>query len=151
MDRKLIAFCPLPVPHSFYGNSPNGCAPQNARTADQINSRSRGSEQFAEIHGHQRWPDKPTRADRQSCRRPSEYDPPGCNRTAAGTAQSVHFPDLEALDQDAEDLTGVSRLSQGLNKDAISKQNSAAMVEQLATMSQQLSLAISSVCATTVS
>ena len=32
---------------------------------------------------------------------------------------------------------GVSRLSQGLNKDAISKQNSAAMVEQLATMSQQ--------------
>ena len=44
---------------------------------------------------------------------------------------------LEALDKDLEDNTGVSRLSQGLNKDAISKQNSAAMVEQLATMSQQ--------------
>jgi hypothetical protein len=36
-----------------------------------------------------------------------------------------------------EDTTGVSKLSQGLNKDAVSKQNSAAMVEQLATMSQQ--------------
>jgi hypothetical protein len=41
------------------------------------------------------------------------------------------------LDEDKEDTSGVSRLSQGLNKDAISKQNSAAMVEQLATMSQQ--------------
>jgi hypothetical protein len=41
------------------------------------------------------------------------------------------------LDDDKEENTGVSRLSQGLNKDAISKQNSAAMVEQLATMSQQ--------------
>jgi hypothetical protein len=47
------------------------------------------------------------------------------------------FQTLEALDQDLEDNTGVSRHSQGLNKDAISKQNSAAMVEQLATMSQQ--------------
>jgi hypothetical protein len=41
------------------------------------------------------------------------------------------------LDRNAEDNTGTSRLSQGLSKDAISKQNSAAMVEQLATMSQQ--------------
>ena len=47
------------------------------------------------------------------------------------------FQTLEALDKDLEDNTGVSRLSQGLNKDAISKQNSAAMVEQLTTMSQQ--------------
>ena len=47
------------------------------------------------------------------------------------------FQLLEALDGDLEDNTGVSRLSQGLNKDAISKQNSAAMVEQLTTMSQQ--------------
>ena len=47
------------------------------------------------------------------------------------------FQTLQQLDQDLEDNTGVSRLSQGLNKDAISKQNSAAMVEQLATMSQQ--------------
>jgi hypothetical protein len=47
------------------------------------------------------------------------------------------FQTLEALDQDLEDNTGVSRLSQGLNKDAVSKQNSAAMIEQLTTRSQQ--------------
>jgi len=47
------------------------------------------------------------------------------------------FQTIQMLDEDKEDTTGVSRLSQGLNKDAISKQNSAAMVEQLATMSQQ--------------
>ena len=41
------------------------------------------------------------------------------------------------LPEETEKTTGVSKLSQGLNKDAISKQNSAAMVEQLATMSQQ--------------
>ena len=47
------------------------------------------------------------------------------------------FQTIQMLDEDKEDNTGVSRLSQGLNKDAISKQNSAAMVEQLVTMSQQ--------------
>ena len=47
------------------------------------------------------------------------------------------FQTIQMLDEDKEDNTGVSRLSQGLNKDAISKQNSAAMVEQLATMSMQ--------------
>ena len=47
------------------------------------------------------------------------------------------FQTIQMLDEDKEDTSGVSRLSQGLNKDAISKQNSAAMVEQLATMSQQ--------------
>ena len=41
------------------------------------------------------------------------------------------------LDSDKEQQTGTSQLSQGLNKDAISKQNSQAMVEQLVTLSQQ--------------
>ena len=47
------------------------------------------------------------------------------------------FQTIKMLDDDKEETTGVSRLSQGLNKDALSQQNSAAMVEQLATMSQQ--------------
>jgi hypothetical protein len=41
------------------------------------------------------------------------------------------------LDDNKEDVTGVSRLSQGLNKDAISSQNSQGMVEQLISASQQ--------------
>jgi hypothetical protein len=47
------------------------------------------------------------------------------------------FQTISMLESNMEDTTGVSKLSQGLNKDAVSKQNSAAMVEQLATMSQQ--------------
>lgn len=46
------------------------------------------------------------------------------------------FQTIQLLDEDKEDTTGISRLSQGLNKDAISKQNSAAMVENLVGLSQ---------------
>jgi hypothetical protein len=47
------------------------------------------------------------------------------------------FQTIQLLDEDKEDTTGVSKLSQGLNKDAVSKQNSQAMVEQLVGLSQQ--------------
>lgn len=46
------------------------------------------------------------------------------------------FQTTQLIDAENEDTTGISRLSQGLNKDAISKQNSAALVEQLTTNSQ---------------
>lgn len=53
------------------------------------------------------------------------------------------FQTIGLLDDDKEDVTGVSRLSQGLNKDAISSQNSQGMVEQLigASMQRQKSMA----------
>jgi len=41
------------------------------------------------------------------------------------------------LDKQAENISGVSDLSQGLNKDAISKQNSQALIEQVTSMAQQ--------------
>lgn len=44
---------------------------------------------------------------------------------------------IAMLDEDKEEVTGISKLSQGLNKDAISSQNSQGMVEQLISMSQQ--------------
>ena len=47
------------------------------------------------------------------------------------------FQTIAMLDDDKEDVTGVSRLSQGLNKDAISNQNSQGMVEQLIGASMQ--------------
>lgn len=47
------------------------------------------------------------------------------------------FQTIGLLDDDKEDVTGVSRLSQGLNKDAISNQNSQGMVEQLIGASMQ--------------
>jgi hypothetical protein len=53
------------------------------------------------------------------------------------------FQTVQMLDEDKEDVTGVSRLSQGLNKDAISNQNSQGMVEQLigASMQRQKTMA----------
>lgn len=53
------------------------------------------------------------------------------------------FQTIGMLDEDKEDVTGVSRLSQGLNKDAVSKQNSQGMVEQLigASMQRQKTMA----------
>lgn len=45
------------------------------------------------------------------------------------------FQMLQTMKEASENTTGVSSLSQGLNKDAISKQNSAEMVEQLVGLS----------------
>jgi hypothetical protein len=47
------------------------------------------------------------------------------------------FQTLTLLDEEKEEVTGVSKLSQGLNKDALSKQNSQGMVEGLVSLSQQ--------------
>jgi hypothetical protein len=47
------------------------------------------------------------------------------------------FQTLKELQENAEENSGISSLTTGMNKDAVSKQNSAALVEQLATMSQQ--------------
>jgi hypothetical protein len=47
------------------------------------------------------------------------------------------FQSIQLLDEDKEESTGISKLSQGLNKDAVSKQNSADMVGNLITVSQQ--------------
>ena len=56
----------------------------------------------------------------------------------ASTALNPYvFQTMQLLQENLEENTGVSSLSTGMNKDAVSKQNSAALVEQLATMSQQ--------------
>lgn len=46
------------------------------------------------------------------------------------------FQTLEMLKQNKEENTGISSLSQGLNKDAISSQNSEGLVDNLVTLSQ---------------
>jgi hypothetical protein len=47
------------------------------------------------------------------------------------------FQTLGMLDQNKEDVTGVSRLSKGLNKDAVSNQNSQGLVEDLVSLSER--------------
>ena len=98
VDRKpFIAFCPLPIPHSFYGSNfaDKLCATQNARTV-----LTRSILDHAMITNNPRYMvtkgglTKPARAYRQPRRRPGECDQARCNRTyAPGTAQPVRLPD----------------------------------------------------------
>jgi hypothetical protein len=142
VDRKpFFAFVPLPIPHAFYGSNfaDKLVATQNART---VLTRS--------ILDHAMITNNP----RYMVTKGGLTNPRELIDNRVGGIVNVSRPDaiapmpqaplnpfifqtIQMLDEDKEENTGVSRLSQGLNKDAISKQNSAAMVEQLATMSQQ--------------
>ena len=139
--KPFVPFIPLPIPHAFYGsNFGSKVVPiQNART---VLTRS--------ILDHSMITNNP----RYQVVKGGLTNPRELIDNRVGGIVNVSRPDaivpmpqhqlnpfvfqtIQMLDEDKEDTTGVSRLSQGLNKDAISKQNSAAMVEQLATMSQQ--------------
>ena len=139
--KPFVTFVPLPVPHSFYGNNyaDKVVATQNART---ILTRS--------ILDHAMITNNP----RYTVVKGGLTNPRELIDNRVGGLVNVSRPDaiapllqaplnpyvyqtIQMLDEDKEDTTGVSKMSQGLNKDAISKQNSAALVEQLATMSQQ--------------
>ena len=140
VNRKpFVVFTPLPIPHAFYGSNfaEKLVATQNART---VLTRS--------ILDHAAVTNAPryivTKGGLSNPRELIDNRHGGIvNTTRPDAIQPMPqaslnpfvFQTLKLLDEDKEDNTGVSRLSQGLNKDAISKQNSAAMVEQLATMS----------------
>jgi len=139
--RPFVVFCPLPIPHSFYGSNfaDKLCATQNARTV-----LTRSILDHAMITNNPRY-----MVVKGGLTNPRELidnrvgglvnvsRPDAISPMPQAPLNPFVFQTLQQLDQDLEDNTGVSRLSQGLNKDAISKQNSAAMVEQLTTMSQQ--------------
>jgi DNA-binding transcriptional MerR regulator len=142
VNRKpFITFVPLPIPHAFYGNNfaQKIIATQNART---VLTRSildhavvTTNPRYMVLKGGLTNPKElidnrvggivnVTRPDSVSPMMQSPLNP-------------FIFQTISMLNDNREETTGVSSLSQGLNKDAISQQNSAALVEQLATMSQQ--------------
>lgn len=142
VDRTpYITFVPLPVPHTFYGNNfaAKIIPTQNART-----TLVRGILDHTVITNNPRY-----QVVRGGVLNPKELME---NRT--GGLVNVTRPDailplpqaglnpfvfqtVQLLDEDKEESTGISKLSQGLNKDAISKQNSADMVNAMVTVSQQ--------------
>ena len=140
-EKPFVAFVPLPIPHAFYGSNfaDRLCATQNARTV-----LTRSILDHAMITNNPRY-----MVVKGGLSNPRELidnrvgglvnvtRPDAISPMPQASLNPFVFQTLEALDQDLEDNTGVSRLSQGLNKDAVSKQNSAAMIEQLTTMSQQ--------------
>ena len=139
--RPFIVFTPLPTPHSFYGAnfSEKLIAIQNAKT---VLTRSildsaviTNNPRYMVVKGGLTNP-RELISNRQggliNVSRPDAIAP-----MPQAPLNPFVFQTIQMLDDDKEDTSSVSRLSQGLNKDAVSKQNSAAMVEQLVTMSQQ--------------
>ena len=142
IDRvPFIPFTPLPVPHAFYGsNFASKVIPiQNART-----TLVRGILDHTVITNNPRY-----QVVKGALVNPREMlenrvgglvnvtRPDGIMPLQQASLNPFVFQTIQLLDEDKEDTTGVSKLSQGLNKDAVSKQNSQAMVEQLVGLSQQ--------------
>lgn len=139
--RPFIPFVPLPIPHSFYGsNFAKKIIPiQNARTV-----LMRGILDHTVITNNPRY-----QVVKGSLINPRELldnriggvvnvtRPDGISPLMQASLNPFVFQTIQLLDEDKEDTTGISKLSQGLNKDAVSKQNSGAMVEQLVGLSQQ--------------
>ena len=142
VDRKpFVSFTPLPLPHAFYGtNYGSKVIPtQNARTV-----LVRGILDHTVI----------TNNPRLMVVKGAVQNPKELLENRVGGLVNVNRPDgiiplqqsglnpfvfqtIQLLDDDKEEVTGVSKLSQGLNKDAVSQQNSQAMVENLVSLSQQ--------------
>lgn len=138
--RPFVFFTPLPRPHSFWGsNYAKLLVPtQNART---LLTRS--------IINHALITNNPrTGVVKGGVMNPKELTDQRLggivNLTRPDALVPIQqtglnpfvFQTIAMLDEDKEETTGISRLSQGMNKDAISKQNSADMVQSLIGASQ---------------
>lgn len=142
VDRHpFIAFSPLPIPHAFYGANfaDKLIHTQNAKT---VLTRSildhtviANNPRYVVVKGGLTNPRE--LIDNRVGGIVNTTRPDAISPMPQASLNPFVFQTIQLLDEDVENNTGVSKLSQGLNKDAISKQNSAAMVEQLATMSQQ--------------
>jgi len=139
--RPFMVFCPLPTPHSFFGSSFAGklIPTQNAKTV-----LTRGVLDHTVISNAPRF--IVTKGAVVSPKEITDARVGGIINTTRPDAitpmpqaplNPFIFQTINMLNEDAEDKSSVSSLSTGLNKDVISKQNSAQMVEQLVTMSQQ--------------
>ena len=147
LDKEQVArhpfksFAPLPIPHSFWGsNFAHKAVPlQNARTV-----LIRGILDHTVMTNNPR-----TVVVKGSLVNPREMlenrvggvvnvtRPDGIFPYPQASLNPFVFQTIQLLDEDKEDTTGVSKLSQGLNKDALSSQNAQGMVEQLIGLSQQ--------------
>ena len=139
--KPFVAYVPLPIPHSFYGsNFASKVIPtQNARS-----TLVRGILDHTLITNNPRM-----MVVKGALTNPKELienrigglvnvtRPDGIMPLPQPGLNPFVFQTIQLLDEDKEEATGVSKLSQGLNKDAVSKQNSQAMVESLVSLSQQ--------------
>lgn len=142
VDRPpFLVYVPLPVPHLFYGNN------FAARVIPYQNSRTvlvRAILDNAAITTNPRW----------AVVKGGLINPREMIDNRLGGIVNVSRPDsvaalqvpqmnpqvmplIEKLAEDKEQSTGISSLSQGLNKDAVSKQNSAGLIDNMVQLSGQ--------------
>ena len=139
--KPFCTFVPLPIPHAFYGNNfaAKVIPTQTARTvltrSILDHSMITNNPRYQVVKGGLTNPRE--LIDNRVGGIVNVSRPDAVTPMPQAPLNPFIFQTIQMLDDDKEENTGVSRLSMGLNKDAISKQNSAAMVEQLATMSQQ--------------
>jgi hypothetical protein len=137
----FASFVPLPRPHTFMGeNFAQSVIPvQNARTV-----------LIRQIINHSLITNNPRhQVVSGTLRNPAELlenrmggvvnvtRPDGISPIPQAPLNPFIFNLISMIDEDKEEVTGISKLSQGMNKDAISTQNSQGMVEQLIGNSQQ--------------
>lgn len=142
VDKKpFISFTPIPLPHAFYGSNyaARVIPTQNARTV-----LVRGVLDHTVITNNPRM-----MVVKGAVQNPKELlenrvgglvnvtRPDGILPMPQSGLNPFVFQTIQLLDDDKEEVTGVSKLSQGLNKDAVSKQNSQAMVNDMVSLSQQ--------------
>mgnify|MGYP003124853184 CR=1 FL=1 len=139
--KPFITFSPIPIPHSFFGsNFGDKVVPtQNARTV-----LTRSILDHAVVTNNPRYmvtkgslPNPRELIDNRVGGIVNVTRPDAITPMMQPNLNPFVFQTIKMLDEQLEDTTGVAAISQGLNKDAVSKQNSAAMIEQLQTMSQQ--------------
>ncbi|TFU06167.1 hypothetical protein EUV02_03915 [Polymorphobacter arshaanensis] len=139
-SHPFCAFRPLPIPHTFYGTNyaQNVMPIANAKTV-----LTRSILELTVNAANPRW-----QVVKGGLTNPRELlDPRNGGIVNVKDRESIlpmpqgqlppqAFQVLQMTDSDREDITGISRLSQGLSKDAMSKQNSQGLVEQLTSNSQ---------------
>lgn len=139
-EDPYVEFNPLRIPHTVWGNSYAGrvIQTQNARTV-----LTRGILDHTSITLNPRWqvvggglPNPKEMLDNRLGGLVNVTRPDAVTPLLYGNLNPFVYQTLEMLKQNKEEQTGISALSQGLNKDAVSKQNSDAMIDNLITVSQ---------------
>ena len=139
--KPFIAFCPLPIPHSFYGSNfaDKLCATQNARTV-----LTRSILDHAMITNNPRY-----MVTKGGLTNPRELidnrvgglvnvtGPMPIAPMPQASLNPFIFQTLQELQDNLEENTGVKLAVARHEQGRCLKQNSAALVEQLTTMSQQ--------------
>jgi hypothetical protein len=135
------AFVPLPIPHVFLGNNFAGrvIPTQNARTvltrAILDHTATTTNPRWTVLKGGLLNPKE--MLDNRKGGLVNINRPDAVNPLMQANLNPFVFQTLEMLKSNKEESTGISALSQGLNKEAISTQNSQGLVGDLVSLSQQ--------------